>query len=162
MWGKAAARRGLSLSEAVDAGEPLGKEAHEERPGEADDIEIVAFDAVDERTAAALNRVSACAALPLAGCDVRSELARRQLAEGDPRGDGGDDFPGRSHEAEAGDDGVCPPRELVQHPLGVARTRRLPVDAPTDRDGRVDAEYRPALRLVCHRARLSERVRAHE
>src|SRR5919108_2334170 len=53
------------LAHAVGAGEAVGEEAHEERGGEADDVEIVAVDALDEGGAAALDRIAAGAALPL-------------------------------------------------------------------------------------------------
>ena len=55
-----------------------------------------------------------------------------------------------------------PSRQLLEHPLGVARVLRLRVEAPAEHDGRVDTEHRPAVRLVRDGARLPERVGANE
>ena len=54
-------------AEAVDAGETLGEQPDEQRGREADDVQVVALDPLDERGAEALDRVGAGAALPLAG-----------------------------------------------------------------------------------------------
>src|SRR5207248_5890222 len=61
-------------AEAVGAGEPLREQAHEDRGGKADDVEVVAVDPAHEGGAAALDGVSAGAALPLAARDVRGQV----------------------------------------------------------------------------------------
>ena len=71
------------LPEAVGAGEALREEPDEQCGRQADDVQVVALDPLDERRAAALDRVAARASLPLAVREVVRELARRQLAEGD-------------------------------------------------------------------------------
>ena len=45
---------------------------------QADDVEVVALDALDERAAAALDRVAAGALLPLAAAQVPLDRARRR------------------------------------------------------------------------------------
>ena len=68
-------------AEAVDAGETLGQQAHEQRGREADDVEVVALDPLDEAAPTALDRVAAGAALPLAVAEVVREVARVERAE---------------------------------------------------------------------------------
>ena len=98
--------------------------AHEQAAGQADDVQVVALDALDERGAAALDRVAARAALPLARCDVRGEVARRQRTERDERRRRLDDLP---RPASAGRDRTRPRAfapTAPEHPLGLARVLR--------------------------------------
>ncbi len=63
-----------ALTAAVATGEARGEERDEQGHRQADDVQVVALDTLDERCAAALNRVGAGAALPLPGRDVRVDL----------------------------------------------------------------------------------------
>jgi hypothetical protein len=60
------------LSEAINACKPFGEQPDEERSGKADDVQVVAFDALDKGGAESLNGVSAGPTLPFAGRDVES------------------------------------------------------------------------------------------
>ena len=59
-----------SLAEAVGAREALREQPHEQSPGQADDVQVVALDPLDEARAEALDRVPAGATLPLAAREV--------------------------------------------------------------------------------------------
>src|SRR5437870_4913441 len=126
-------------ADAVDAWEALREGAHEKGGRQADDVQVVAFDAGDECGAATLDRIGARAALPFAARDVRTEVAWGQRAEIDERRICVGGLPGRRDKAETGDDGVAPPGERFEHALGVARIAGLPVDTASEHDRRVDA-----------------------
>ena len=61
----------LESAEAVRCPGTSRRAGGQEGGGQADDVQVVAFDALDERCAAALDRVAAGAALPLAAGDVQ-------------------------------------------------------------------------------------------
>ena len=73
-----------------------------------------------------------------------------------------DELPGRCAQTEAGDDDVCLAGELLEHPLGLGRVRRLAEDLAAERDGGVDAEHRQLAGLPRNRAGLAACVLAHE
>ena len=52
--------------------------------------------------------------------------------------------------------------EGLEHPLGVGRVGGLAEDRASERNGGVDGDDKPLARLPGHRARLAERVLAHE
>src|SRR5688500_10706783 len=93
--------RGLALPEAVGAREALGEDPDEQRSRQTDDVQIITVDLLDERGAAALDRVAAGTSLPLAVRHVVRELPRRQLAEADAGRVVLEDLPARRDEAEA-------------------------------------------------------------
>src|SRR5436190_14848253 len=68
-------------ADAVVAGEARGEEADQEGSREADHVQVVAFGALDERGAEALDRIRAGAVLPLAARDVGGDVARGHGAE---------------------------------------------------------------------------------
>src|SRR5438876_12149964 len=76
-------RRLYASAEAVHAREALGEQAHQERAGKPDHVQVVAFDALDERGADALDRVRAGSALPLPCPYVRRDIARVERTEPD-------------------------------------------------------------------------------
>jgi hypothetical protein len=57
---------------------------------------------------------------------------------------------------------VRPPRQLVEHLLGVRRVGRLGVDAAAENDRRVDTEHQTSVSLADDRLGLAARVPAHE
>src|SRR5947208_16853407 len=73
------------LAKAVRSGEALREEADEAGGGEADDVEVVPFDPIDERRAEALNRVPARPTLPLPGRDVSRHVPRCPRTKADAR-----------------------------------------------------------------------------
>jgi len=133
--------------------------AHEQRRRQADDVEVVALDPLDESRAPALDRVAACAALPLGARHVPGDVARRQLAEGDERHLAVHLLPRRREQRQAGDDLVRAAREALEHLLRGFGALRLAVDAAGADDLGVAAEHRAAVRPGQRRARLAERVR---
>src|SRR2546423_4994643 len=151
-----------SSTEAVNPGKALGKQSHEQRAGQPDDVEIVALDRAHERSPAALDRICACASLPLARCDVGGEVARSQLAEGDTRSLVLDDLPPGSEQAEPGHDDVRLSGQLLQHLLGFGRVGGLAEDHPVQDDLGVDAEHGSVARVGGDAARLPLRVLAHD
>src|SRR5438045_2278458 len=90
---------------------------------------IVAVDALDERGAAALDRVAACAITPFLGRDVEAELAGSQDAKGDVRNRVMQVLPRGRQEAKAGDDLMRLSGKLLQHRLGLRSIGRLAIDA---------------------------------
>jgi hypothetical protein len=54
-----ASRSGRALAKAVDAGKALREQADQERCRQPDEVQVVAFDPLDERGAQALDRIAA-------------------------------------------------------------------------------------------------------
>src|SRR5579862_2373656 len=117
------------LAEAVRAGEAGCEQPDEQRHRQADDVEVVALDPLDERRATALDCIAAGSALPLPARDVPRDVARCQLAERDERGLAVHLLPRRRHEREAGDGLVRSAGEGLEHLLGVVGAAWLAVDA---------------------------------
>src|SRR5262249_30554452 len=136
-----------NLAEPVDAWESRSKKTDEEGPRESDDVQEVAFDPFDEARAETLDRVPARAALPLARCHVVPQLARREVAERHERRLGVKLLPGRSPQAEPGDDRVRPPRERLDHRLRLRLARRLPEELAVEEHLGVDAEHGSFVRF---------------
>src|SRR6476620_11144691 len=79
-------RRGMFRSaEAVRSREALGQDLDQQGCRKADDVQVVTFDALDERRAEPLDRVAAGTPLPLAAAHVMGKVARGQSPELDPR-----------------------------------------------------------------------------
>jgi len=150
------------LAKAVRSGEALREEADEAGGGEADDVEVVPFDPIDERRAEALNRVPARPTLTLPGRDVSRHVPRCQRTKADARHGVLDLLPPRSDEAEAGHHLVRLARKSLEHRRGRLRPGRLPVHLAAEHDGGVDAEHRPISRPLRDRTSLAGRVRPHE
>src|SRR6478672_3553144 len=74
-----------ALAKAIDTGKTLAKQVDEERRRQADDVQVVAVDPLDERRAEALDRIAARTLPPLFADDVEAELARRQRPKRDTR-----------------------------------------------------------------------------
>src|SRR5581483_7959252 len=129
---------------------------------QADHVEVVAVDPLDERGADALDRIGAGAALPLAGRDVGRDVARVERPEHDARDLVLDLLPGRGPQTQPGDDLVRLAAERVEHRRRILRPRRLAVDAAGADDGRVDAEHGPLPGPAGDRRRLPARVLANE
>src|SRR5437773_12420 len=80
--------RGLTpvgSADPVGTGEARREQAHQQRRREADDVQVVALDSLDERGAATLDRVRARAVSPLAGAEIGADVARAERAERHPR-----------------------------------------------------------------------------
>src|SRR5262245_10491967 len=73
------------LADAVGARKALRQETDQERGWEADDVQIVALDALDQGRAEPLDRIPARAALPLTAAHVVSQVPGRQHPERDHR-----------------------------------------------------------------------------
>src|SRR3954463_4845775 len=101
--------------ESVHAGEALGEEPDEQGGGQADDVQVVALDPLDEGGAAALDGVAARAALPFEGRLVGRQVSRRERPERHRRVLGLDHLPALGEKAQAGDDVVRAARKCVQH-----------------------------------------------
>ena len=100
--------------------------------GQADDVEVVALDPLDESGALPLDRVAARASLPLPARHVPGDVARRQLAERDARHLAVHLLPRRREQRQAGDDFVRPAGQALEHLLGRLRACGLAVDAPVE------------------------------
>src|ERR1043165_4949769 len=70
-----------ALAIAVGSRAALREQIDENRRGEADHVQVVAFDPLHERGAETLDRVAAGAPAPLLACDVEAELPGRQRPE---------------------------------------------------------------------------------
>src|SRR5262249_61401649 len=92
------------LADPVQPGEPFGEQPDEQRGRESDDVQVVAVDPFDQTGAETLDRVGTRASLPLAGGDVRSDVAGGQRPEGDTGRLGVQFLPGGGEQAEAGND----------------------------------------------------------
>ena len=131
------------LAEAVRAWEALRQEADEEGGWEADDVQVVAFDALDERRAEALDRIRRPRGPPTRRCSRsgrgRAPSTRRNvtsvvsLCSSSQR---------RRPQAEAGDDLVRPARQPLEHRLRRTRIRGLAERLTVDNDLGVDPEHR--------------------
>src|SRR5919108_3299169 len=148
-------RFGPRSADAVGAREAGREEADEERRREADDVQVVAFDALHEGGAAARDRVGARAVAPLARRDVAGHVAGREFTERDAGLLVLDDLPGRRHEAETRHDRVRPAAEAPEHGGRLLLRAGLPEDLAVQDDGRVHAEHGPLPRLAGHRPRLA-------
>ena len=67
-------------------GEAFREQSHEQRAGQADDVQVVAPDPGDEVRSQALDRVRAGASLPLSRSEVRANVHVPRYAEGVGRG----------------------------------------------------------------------------
>lgn len=110
--------------------------------GEADYIEVVAFDARDEAAGLALDGVGAGFVARLAGCEVTRDFARGERSEMDFGGfdEGAALGAGEAEEGDAGDDGVRAPGEGFEHVAGVVCRARLAEDAAVEGDEGVGGE----------------------
>ena len=139
----------------------MDQEADEEGGWEADDVEVVALDALDQARAQALDRIAARSSLPLAAADVVGQVPRGQRPERDRRHLVLELLPPGRDEAEPRDDLVRAARQPLEHPLGLGRVAGLAEGPPVDDDRRVDTEH-GALVTQPDRVRLAARVLAHE
>src|SRR5580700_10098733 len=103
----------LACELAVDAGKMPCKEPDEQGTGQADDVQIVAVDPLDETGAETLDRVGAGSPLPLACCQIALDVGGAERAEGDGRRLGVQLLPVGGAEAETRDDLVCPAAERL-------------------------------------------------
>src|SRR5882762_7018394 len=114
----------------------------EAREGQADDVEVAAFDAGDVAAGAALDGVSASLIVRLAGREIardffsgeRGKVHQRGLDEGEPLGVGNAD------EGHAGDDGVCAAGKFFEHMAGIVGGARLAEDVVFEGDLGVRAD----------------------
>ena len=150
-------------AEAVGAREALREDADEQRGRQADDVQVVALDPLDERGAAALDRVAAGASLPLAERQVRGEVARRQGPEGDAASSSCSTSSQPGVIRQRPETTTCVrPASASSISLGVGEVGRLAVRAPVEDDGGVDAEHGPVAGVLRHGARLAAGVVADE
>src|SRR5262249_34969111 len=135
-----ASARALAIP--VRTREAAGEQIDKDRGREADHVQVVALDPLDERGPEALDRIAAGTIAPLLAHDVEAELPRGQR----PERHAGDCvphlFPRGSQQAKTRDDLVRAARQLLQHGLGLGRTPRLAVDASFEHDLCIDAENR--------------------
>src|SRR5262249_13793635 len=145
-----------ALAEAVHAGKVLGQEPDQQGARETDDVEVVAFDPLDERGAEPLDRVGTGAVAPLAASKVVRDVGVVERTEGDERRFGVELLPGSPPQAEPRDDLVLPARERLEHSASVLVVLGLPeLLAATEDDG-VDREHRAPAAV--DGARLPRRV----
>ena len=143
------------LAEAVCSWEAFRQETDEESGWEADDVQVVTLDALDERRAEALDRVPARAALPLTAAYVVRQVARRQRPERDHGRLAVQLLPRSRPQTQTRHDFVPPTRQPLEHRLGRTSIRRFPERLTVHDDLGVDAEHR-ALATV-DRVRLPRR-----
>src|SRR3954452_7702001 len=108
-----------NLAEPVDTWETRRQKSDEQRAGQADDVEEVAFDPVDETRAETLDRIAAGPSGPLARGHVVRELARRELAERHERRLRMELLPRDGPQAEPRDDGMRATGQRLEHRLGL-------------------------------------------
>src|SRR5262249_47203051 len=130
----------------------------EERSRQADDVEVIALDLFYEACSAALDGVAAGAVSPFAELDVGGDLAVVPGAERDVRDRVADLLPGRTSEAQAGDDVVRPSREAAEHRASVVGVAGLAVDLAVEHDLGVDREHE----LARDGSRLADGVGAYD
>ena len=110
--------------------------------GQADDVEVAAFDARDVAAGATLDAIAASLIVGLAGGEISVYLFRRKhgkvhqrgLDEGEPLG------VGKANEGHPGEDGVCAAGEPFQHVAGIVRGARLAEDVAFEGDLGVGAD----------------------
>src|SRR5580765_3530078 len=149
-------------AEAVDAGEALREQPHEQRGRQAHDVEVVTLDATDERSTPALDRIAAGAPLPLPERDIGAELPRGQLSELHPGRLVLDVLPPGCEQTEPRDDEMRLAAEPLEHALGLGGVSGFSKDPAVEHDGGVDAEYRAVLCDVGNGPRLLARMRPHD
>src|SRR3954451_9446912 len=110
--------RRLRRGRARVVGHQPRREVDERRDGQGDQVEVVALDALDQRRAAALDRVAPGAALPLAEGQVPVDRLVVELAEGDASYLGGGAYAAAPDQPQAADDLV---RAARQPPQRLAR-----------------------------------------
>ena len=151
-----------ALAEAVRAREALGEQAHEQGAREADDVQVVAVDPLDEAGAEALDRVRAGAALPLARSRRTRRVARRR-ARGRSRASTSCStlLPRRASSRQRPETTSCvAPAERVEHRRGLGGVRRLAETRAVADDRRVDAEHRAAAASPATERAFPARARA--
>src|SRR4029453_8053424 len=131
------------LAEAVLAWEARRQETDEEGSWEADDVQVVAFEAPDQGRAGALGGVPAGPSLPLATAHVMREVARRQSPKRHPRRLAVQFLPRGRPQAKPRDDLVRPPRQPLEHRLGGTGARGLAERLPVHDDLGIHSEHRP-------------------
>ena len=137
---------------------PSLQRRQEECGREADDVQVVAFDSLDEAAAETLDRIGAGAALPFAASDVGVDEIAREETERDVRRLVREHVLRSAEQAQTGDNGVRPTRQPAEHPPGVLAVRSLAVDAIVEDHRRVDAERDEplAVRRSCLPLRMPE------
>src|SRR4029079_16990943 len=113
------------LAVAVRPWEALDKQPDKERRWEADDVQVVALDPLDQGTTQALDRIAARSSLPLAAPDVVGQVTCGQRSKRHLRRLAVPLLPGGSPQAEARHDLVRPSRQALEHRPGRGRIRRL-------------------------------------
>src|SRR6267143_2658143 len=119
-----------------------GKRLLEAGEGEADDVEVAAFDAGDVAAGAALDGVGASLTVGFAGREVagdffsgeRGKVHQRGLGEGEPLG------VGKTDEGDTGEDGVRPAGKFFKHAAGVVGRARLAEDVAFEGDNGVGGD----------------------
>jgi len=104
------------------------EEGGDEGDGEADDVEVVAFDAGNPAGGAALDGVGSGLVHGLAGSDVGGDFLFGKCAEGYGCGFGADLGGGCGDEGDAGDDLMGAAGEETQHAGGVGGVGGLAED----------------------------------
>ena len=130
-----ASRRGSRKFERVEEGGDQGDR-------EADDVEVVAFDAGNPAGGAALDGVGSGFVHGLAGGDVDGDLLFGERAEGDGGGFGGDLGGGCGDKGDAGDDLMGAGGEETQHAGGVGGIGRFAEDVVVKCDDGVGGKHR--------------------
>src|SRR3954447_5456903 len=117
-----------------------GLQVEQAADGKADDVEVVALQAPDQRSAGALDRVATGALAPLPRPQVPLDEALVEVAERDVGHlDGGANL-ALAHEREPADDLVRAAPEPAQRLARRILVGRLAPDVEAGRDERVDAE----------------------
>jgi hypothetical protein len=125
--------------------EEVREEVEQGRQREADDVEVVAFDARDECGAEALDGVAAGSALPLVGGDVPVEGGRGRRAEVDLGDrDGGVGDLAVAGEGDRSDDQMRATGQARDVLARLGRIARLAEDVAVDGDERVGAQRQRA------------------
>ena len=110
--------------------------------GEANDVEVVAFDAGDVAAGAALDGVGTGFVVRLTGGEVTRDFVGGELGDVDEGGfdEGAAVGVGETDECDAGDDGVGTAGELFEHVAGVVGGAGLAEDAAFESDLGIGAD----------------------
>src|SRR5216684_1290885 len=114
----------------------------ETREGQADNVEVAAFDARDVAAGAALDGVAAGFVVGLAGSEITGDFFRREHGEMDQRGlDEGEALGvGKADEGDSGDDGVRKTGKFFEHVASVIGGAGLAEDVAFEGDFGVGAD----------------------
>ena len=116
------------------------EEGGDEGDGQANDVEVVAFDAGDPAGGEALDGVCAGLVHGLAGGDIGGDVGVGEGEEADGGDFGGDFGAGGGDDGDAGDDVMGAAGEKTEHAGGIGGVFGLGEDVVVEGDGGVGAQ----------------------